>query len=269
MDMSLQERILYAEKMDEAPAGVFARMEKARAYGFDPAHYDEVIDAVERGGKTVLELSAKAKGALVKSSGRYDYRILKSDEKVCEIEFTDRGENPFVESMTVGEADKAGYTKGFSWKSMPKLMLFYRTLSQGVRRYCPDVLGGADGYDIYELEPFGFQRVDEADAKEATEKTEGETIEGWDEIDTGDAETLAKVMAWCRSDKPGDDAVASRALSAVKRQVPNNPYNAAFELEFDQADTATRKKMLIEVVENDGIPAHYGAIPKQEEVQEI
>lgn len=262
-NMTLEERILYAEKMEQSPAGVFARMEKAIAYGFNPAHYDEVIDAVQRGGKTVLSLSGKAHGALVKQSGRYDYEILTSTEDLCEIKFTDNGGNPFVESMTRAQADQAGYSDGFAWKSMPLLMLFYRTLTQGVRRYCPDVLGGADGYTPEELEPFGFKKID-------VEAGEGEEIPNWDDTDTSKHEKLAKVVEWCNSDTPGDVEIMRRAWHTVKQAFGITTFNGAFDLELEQSDTATRKRMLLEVIDAEGkVPDRYGAIPKQEDVQEI
>lgn len=275
--MKLDDRLKYAAEFEARPAGVFARMEKASAYGFNPAHYDEVIDAVERQGKVVLSLSAKAMGALVKQSGRYDYKILQSTEDVCEIEFTDNGDNPFVEKMTRSQADKAGYSKGFAWRTMPLLMLFYRTLSQGVRRYCPDVLGGANGYDAEELEAFGFKRVDE-DGATIPQNTpaapepvvvtpepvveEGEDIPGWEDTPavipqpTPKDAKLEKVLTWCEDPKQTAE-LSLKALEIVMMHHNLTEGSALFDNAFEYADLEGRKKMILEVYDSGNIPARY------------
>lgn len=276
-DMTLQERIQYAEIMEAKPSGVFARMEKARAYGFDPAHYDEVIDAQKRGNDIILTLSGKAHGALVKSSGRYDYRILTSTEDLCEIEFTDNGEKPFVEKMTRKQADQAGYSKGFAWKTMPLLMLFYRTLTQGVRRYCPDVLGGADGYTPEELEAFGFTRVDSEESVQVAqpapapqvetivingEAVEAEEIPGWDDIDTSKVDMtplpdkIQKVLSWCE-DASDTRELSLKALEHIMMHHNITEGSAAFDNLFASEDLEGRKRLVLEIFDAGEIPTRY------------
>jgi hypothetical protein len=94
--------------------------------------------------------------ANVKGSGKYDYRVIESTEKVCSIDFYQKtvksivtdgkvtGSIPsleFIGNSTFTEADakKAG-TKNLD--KFPKNMLFARAISNGVKWYTPDVFSG-------------------------------------------------------------------------------------------------------------------------------
>lgn len=85
--------------------------------------------------------------ANVKGSGKYDYRVLESTEKVCTVEFfqrTIKDGKPHSESLgkssfTIEDAKKAG-TKNID--KFPKNMLFARAISNGVKWFTPDVFAG-------------------------------------------------------------------------------------------------------------------------------
>lgn len=93
------------------------------------------------------ELSAGALSALVKSSGRYDYKVKEWDDKHCVIEWYDLkvwGKDPIgVSSFSEEEAKLAGLASKDNWRKFAKAMYFARALSQGVRTYTPDVTSGA------------------------------------------------------------------------------------------------------------------------------
>lgn len=110
-------------------------------------------------------LSGNLLGALVKRSGKYDYRIIKSTNDECSIQFMDgrTGEplGPPYE-FTLKDAMLAQLTGKENWKKYPKAMLFNRCLSAGVRMYCPDISAAP----IYVPEEMG-----------ATVNEEGEVID--------------------------------------------------------------------------------------------
>ena len=75
----------------------------------------------------------------VKGSGKYDYKVIQQDEKICSIDFY-QGVNKIGNSaFTIEDAKKAG-TKNLD--KFPKNMLFARAISNGVKWFCPDVFSG-------------------------------------------------------------------------------------------------------------------------------
>lgn len=88
-------------------------------------------------GKPVIGAGVIA--SLVKSSGRYDYKVMEQNDSVCSIDFY-RGKDKLGNStFTINDARKAG-TKNID--KFPKNMLFARAISNGVKWYCPDVFNG-------------------------------------------------------------------------------------------------------------------------------
>jgi len=75
----------------------------------------------------------------VKGSGKYDYRVIESSEKVCSIDFYQSKEVIGNSTFTIEDAKKAG-TKNID--KFPKNMLFARAISNGVKWFCPDVFSG-------------------------------------------------------------------------------------------------------------------------------
>jgi len=93
-------------------------------------------------------IGANLMASAVKRSGRYDYRVNKMDDTVCEVEYFQRGQSIGVSRFTIEDARKAG-TKNID--KFPRNMLFARAMSNGVRWYCPDVFDGAAVYTPEEL----------------------------------------------------------------------------------------------------------------------
>jgi hypothetical protein len=119
--------------------------------GIGPATAMSAIYVVE--GKPTY--SATLMAALVKRSGKYDYRILRLDDDGCEIVFLQREGGKWDElgksSFTLADARAANLSGKQVWKSYARNMLFARALSNGCRWYTPDIFGGTPAYTPEEL----------------------------------------------------------------------------------------------------------------------
>jgi len=78
----------------------------------------------------------------IKSSGKYDYRIIDHDTTKCLIEFYQGKEKIGNSTFTIDDAKKAGLAGGDNWVKYPKNMLFARAISNGIKFYCPDIFLG-------------------------------------------------------------------------------------------------------------------------------
>lgn len=81
--------------------------------------------------------------AKVKGSGKYDYRVLEISEKNCVLEFFQGASTLGKSSFSIEDAKKSG-TKNID--KFPRNMLFARAISNGIKWFCPDVLGGVTAY---------------------------------------------------------------------------------------------------------------------------
>ena len=100
-------------------------------------------------GKAVL--GANLIATLIKNDPRYDYRIVKSTDEICEIKFYENGAEIGTSSFTIKEAQTAGLTGKDNWKKYTSDMLFARAISRGSRRHTPGIFGGAPVYTPDEL----------------------------------------------------------------------------------------------------------------------
>jgi hypothetical protein len=94
-------------------------------------------------------------GARIKRSGKYKFKVVKSDIHECKIEFTENGELTGSYTFTIEDATRAGLNGKDNWRKYPQDMLFHRTLAGGARRFCPDLFMFpiyVDG-EIFEAEP--------------------------------------------------------------------------------------------------------------------
>jgi len=109
-----------------------------------------------------INLSAKLVASLVKSSGRYDFRVVSLDNKHCKLEFFQRSLNErsweSVGFSEYGEEDakrQGLFDRGVNYKKIPKNMYWSRAMSNGVGWFCPDVTMGAC-YTPEEMRPGDF-----------------------------------------------------------------------------------------------------------------
>ncbi len=103
--------------------------------------------------KGCVTLSANAMAAVIKSSGKYDCRVIDLDNKHCKIEFYQGDEKIGISEFNLEDAELAGLlsTKGETWKKFPRNMLFARALSNGAKWFCADVFAGGSIYTPDEL----------------------------------------------------------------------------------------------------------------------
>jgi hypothetical protein len=121
-----------------------------------------------------VTLGANLMASLIKSSGRYNYRILELTDKVCRIQFYEDGKPVGESSFTMEDAKKAGLG-GANWTGYARNMLFARALSNGAKWYCPDAFSGTTPYTREEIEQGAT--VEELPTVEVDTAT-GEVIEG-------------------------------------------------------------------------------------------
>lgn len=92
-------------------------------------------------GKPTLGYQAML--ALVKRSGRYNYRFVeRTDDSVVMAWFED-GEKVGESKCDTDDAKRMGLLGKGPWQKYPRQMRTARAASEGVNTYCPDVLGGA------------------------------------------------------------------------------------------------------------------------------
>lgn len=84
-------------------------------------------------------IGAGLMAARVKGSGKYDYRVVQQDEKICSIDFYQGPDKIGNSTFTIEDAKKA-QTKNID--KHPKNMLFARAISNGVKFFTPDVFAG-------------------------------------------------------------------------------------------------------------------------------
>jgi hypothetical protein len=108
-------------------------------------------------------VGAEALGAMIKRSGRYDYRVIKLTDTECSLMFTDNGKDVYQSDFTMEDAKRADLVQPNSgWYKWPRAMLMSKALSQGARIVAPHIISG-----VYVPEDFGFSTNPE------TEEVEG------------------------------------------------------------------------------------------------
>lgn len=114
-----------------------------RELGFGPIASMSGIFIVN--GKPVL--SANMQAASIRKSGKYDYKIVRLDNDVCELAFFRDGQELQPHSIfTMADATTAGLTEGknaHSWKHYKRNMLFSRCITNGMRWHSPELGCGA------------------------------------------------------------------------------------------------------------------------------
>jgi hypothetical protein len=97
-------------------------------------------------------IGANIIASLIKSSGRYNYRVTEHTEAVCRIQFYEKVNGTWekigTSDFTAQEAQKAGVQ---NMQKFPKNMLFARAISNGAKWHCPDIFAGAPVYTADEL----------------------------------------------------------------------------------------------------------------------
>ena len=119
----------------KAMGQAFVKIQAGQEIGIPPFAAMSGIHIIQ--GKPTLGAGLIA--SAVKGSGKYDYKVLKLDDKNCSIDFLQAGEVIGNSSFSIEDAKKA-QTKNID--KFPKNMLFARAISNGVKWFCPDVFAG-------------------------------------------------------------------------------------------------------------------------------
>ena len=135
-------------------AQALVKIEAGRTLGLAPIIAMNEIHVID--GKPTL--GAGALSMLVKSSGRYDYRVIHLTNETCTIRFFERGETIGHSTFTMKDAETAKIKGRGPWQQYPRNMLFARALSNGVAWHCPDVTGGRF-YTPEEISPDDYDEV--------------------------------------------------------------------------------------------------------------
>lgn len=119
-----------------------------RAMGMEPVEALRMIDLFDGN----ISIRSEYRAARIKRGG-CDYRVTEHTDKLCSITFYDRDKQEVgSHTFTLDDAAKMGLLGKDNWKKSPKVMLFWRCLSQGQRMYLPDALGTQAVYDEDEIE---------------------------------------------------------------------------------------------------------------------
>jgi len=120
------------------------------------------IDIIK--GKAVP--NSKLQACLIKSSGKYNYKVAEFTDDKCVLDFFELWGNQWEKvgesSFTLKDAQRAGITNNPTWAKYPKNMLFARALSNGGKWYCPDALKGAI-YNESEIEEIEYRATEKID----------------------------------------------------------------------------------------------------------
>lgn len=116
-------------------------------YGIQPVIAMQNVYVID--GKTAL--SDVLIGMLIDGSDRYDYRILVTTNRECQIAFYRDNKLRGTEIWTMDDATTAGLNTKDNWRKYPKAMLYARTISSGTKKFIPGVLRGGAVYIPDEL----------------------------------------------------------------------------------------------------------------------
>jgi hypothetical protein len=108
------------------------KIQAGREFGIQPFAAMSGIHIIQ--GKPTIGAGLMA--ARVKGFGKYDYKVIEHNDKVCSIEYFQGKESIGVSTFTIEDARKAG-TKNLD--KFPKNMLFARSMSNGVKWFTPDI----------------------------------------------------------------------------------------------------------------------------------
>lgn len=149
ISQSFAESGMFPDIKSAAQAAV--KIQAGKEFGIQPFAAMTGIHIIA--GKPVIGAGLMA--SRVKASGRYDYRVTKHTDVICEIDYYCKGEKIGTSTFTIEDARKAG-TKNLD--KFPKNMLFARAMSNGVKWYTPDI------YDVpvYVPEEMPTQETTEA-----------------------------------------------------------------------------------------------------------
>ena len=129
----------------------FAKMVVGRDLGLTPAQSMTGLYLVE--GKP--QVAAPLMGHFIRSKPGYDWEVTELDDEKCSIIFRVEGREDKTSTFTIEDAKTAGLAEKVTYKKYPRNMLFSRAMSNGVKWYVPEAMGGLPVYAEDEIERGG------------------------------------------------------------------------------------------------------------------
>lgn len=199
------------------------------------------------------ELSANVIASLIKSSGRYDYRVGEWTDKGCEIAFyqieegkkanKDSREEIGKSKFDEADATRAGLINKDPWRKHPRSMYFARAMSIGARTFCPDIYNGNSVYVEGEIsgdEPTSVHVIESGQVHDdVKEEVPNAHIE---EPETNDAGSPPAAEQTTATNKPAADTPATEeANQTVDAPAGDEPQEVPIEepAQEESADSAT------------------------------
>lgn len=140
-------------------ADAITKIEYGREIGIRPVQALSTIWII----KGMPTVKTQVMIALAVSKG-IRFKVLKSDETICQIEFSRPGFDPHIETFTIEDAKKLKYTDKTAYIQQPKIMNRYRCFSNGLRIYAPDLM-----LNLYSREEIDMTGTIELDVQDETE----------------------------------------------------------------------------------------------------
>ena len=126
-------------------AAAIVKMDIGRSLGISAiASLQQIHVIPTKNNTTAVMMGGVLIGGLVKKSPKYDYSILELTDDHCEIQFfgIENGKKIALiptETYTMQDASNQGISGKFNWQIARKNMLFYRCISNGVKKHAPDL----------------------------------------------------------------------------------------------------------------------------------
>lgn len=132
------------------------------------------------------EPGAKIISAKIKSSGKYDYKVLELNDEVCRLEFSENGKPVGVSEFSIRDAKRAQVK---NIEKFPRNMLFARAISNGQKWFAPEALV-MPVYVEGELEDSGISMVntETGDVVENGKENQIEEVKGAGVMSRGEYE---------------------------------------------------------------------------------
>lgn len=94
--------------------------------------------------KGKVEIHAGLLAAMIKSSAKYEYRVVERTDELCRLGWYEEGKHVGDSQYTIEDAKRAQLIKPDSnWSKSPRAMCFARALTEGQRVYAPDIAIGS------------------------------------------------------------------------------------------------------------------------------
>lgn len=212
----------------------FARILLGRDLGLSPVESLMSLDVVEGN----LQMRGVLLASFVRKSDKYDYDVLHSDVECCELlfhgvskrvgEWVELGKSKF----TIADARKQHLVKDSpksAWNTVRRNMLFWRAMSNGVKMFCPDLLGGIPVY----TEADGLGRV-----PNLAEGVGDGSEPGWQGVSIELAAEVEKVIR--RAQQLGHASLSDRGSAQIAlNHQPEERVQAWLEAARQELDTAS------------------------------